>query len=194
MGGVAAARGGAGADAGLLHAQRAGRSRSRSRRSTRATSSTTDRRDSSPPPTTTRRSCSATTSTRTASSGSPRPESVAAVHDLAELISLCAQARAEGHAGEAEAWAATAALLGRGSLAEGRRLLRDEADPTAPARARAGGRRRRGGRSGVRCARPPRGVKSLYDARCALVRRRRRRGGPQGRPLDARRRPHLRRA
>ena len=39
--------------------------------------------------------------------------SVEAVHDLAELISLCAQARAEGRPGEAEAWAATAALLGQ---------------------------------------------------------------------------------
>jgi hypothetical protein len=51
--------------------------------------------------------------------------SVEAVHDLAELISLCAQARADGRAGEAEAWAATAALLGQGALGEARRELRE---------------------------------------------------------------------
>lgn len=51
--------------------------------------------------------------------------SVKAVHDLAELISLCAQARADGRAGELEAWAATAALLGRGVLDEARRELRE---------------------------------------------------------------------
>jgi hypothetical protein len=50
---------------------------------------------------------------------------VGAVHDLAELISLCAQARADGRGGEAEAWAATAALLGRGMLGEARRQLRE---------------------------------------------------------------------
>jgi hypothetical protein len=54
---------------------------------------------------------------------------VAAVRDLAELISLCAQARAEGRGGEAEAWAATCALLGRGGLDEARAALRDDADP-----------------------------------------------------------------
>ena len=42
--------------------------------------------------------------------------SIEAVHDLAELISLCAQARANDRGGEAEAWAATAALLGQGAL------------------------------------------------------------------------------
>ena len=64
--------------------------------------------------------------------------SVEAVHDLAELISLCAQARADGRAGEAEAWAATAALLGRGALAEARAELRERGDATALADARAG--------------------------------------------------------
>jgi len=54
--------------------------------------------------------------------------SVEAVGDLAELISLCAQARAEGRGGEAEAWAATCALLGRGGLDEARAALRREAD------------------------------------------------------------------
>ena len=57
--------------------------------------------------------------------------SVEAVHDLAELISLCAQARADGRAGEAEAWAATAALLGRGALAQARAELRERGDATA---------------------------------------------------------------
>ena len=57
--------------------------------------------------------------------------SVEAVHDLAELISLCAQARADGRAGEAEAWAATAALLGRGALAEAREELSERGDATS---------------------------------------------------------------
>lgn len=56
--------------------------------------------------------------------------SVKAVHDLAELISLCGQARAEGRAGEAEAWAATAALLGQDALEEARAALRSRADAT----------------------------------------------------------------
>jgi hypothetical protein len=55
--------------------------------------------------------------------------SVEAVHDLAELISLCAQARADRRAGEAEAWAATAALLGQGALAQARRELRERGNP-----------------------------------------------------------------
>ncbi len=41
---------------------------------------------------------------------------VDAVADLAALISLCAQLRAEDRPGDGEAWAATAALLGRGPL------------------------------------------------------------------------------
>jgi hypothetical protein len=68
--------------------------------------------------------------------------SVEAVHDLAELISLCAQARADGRAGEAEAWAATAALLGQGALGDARRELRERGDSTLLvelARAAAGG-------------------------------------------------------
>jgi hypothetical protein len=43
-------------------------------------------------------------------------EEVDAVADLAALISLCAQLRADGGAGDGEAWAATASLLGRGPL------------------------------------------------------------------------------
>ena len=57
--------------------------------------------------------------------------SIEAVHDLAELISLCAQARADHRGGEAEAWAATSALLGKGALAEARAALRDNGDPSA---------------------------------------------------------------
>ena len=54
--------------------------------------------------------------------------SVEAVGDLAELISLCAQARAEVRLGEAEAWAATCALLGRQVLGEARAALRSGRD------------------------------------------------------------------
>ena len=61
--------------------------------------------------------------------------SVEAVSDLAELISLCAQARADGRSGEAEAWAATAALLGRGALAEAREELRERGEAYVPRRA-----------------------------------------------------------
>jgi hypothetical protein len=53
---------------------------------------------------------------------------VAAVGDLAELISLCAQARAEDRDGDGVAWAATAALLGEGALENARAALRDQAD------------------------------------------------------------------
>ena len=42
---------------------------------------------------------------------------VQAVSDLAELISLCAQLRADGLPGDGEAWAATAATLGEGEPA-----------------------------------------------------------------------------
>lgn len=67
---------------------------------------------------------------------------LAAVADLAELISLCAQVRAEGGAGDGEAWAATAALLGSNDgLADARAALRDRADAAglaALARAAAG--------------------------------------------------------
>lgn len=57
-----------------------------------------------------------------------RTGNVAAVHDLAELISLCAQARASGRDGDGAAWAATAARLGAGMLDDGRAALRDESD------------------------------------------------------------------
>jgi hypothetical protein len=54
--------------------------------------------------------------------------STVAVHDLAELISLCAQARAAGTDGDGAAWAATAALLGDGCLDVARRSLREDGD------------------------------------------------------------------
>ena len=44
--------------------------------------------------------------------------SVAAVADMGELISLCAQMRAEGEGDDGPAWAASVALLGRGALKE----------------------------------------------------------------------------
>ena len=54
---------------------------------------------------------------------------VEAVADLAELISLCAQGRADGRPGDGEAWAATAALLGEGRLHDARSLLGRRRDP-----------------------------------------------------------------
>jgi hypothetical protein len=55
-------------------------------------------------------------------------EDVDPVADLAALISLCAQLRADSVEGDGAAWAASAALLGRGPLRESR-------DPSALARA-----------------------------------------------------------
>src|SRR5207245_7611097 len=54
---------------------------------------------------------------------------VGAVADLAELISLCAQLRAGGIDGDGPAWAASAALLGRGRLGAARDALRIGRDP-----------------------------------------------------------------
>ena len=51
-----------------------------------------------------------------------------AVSDLAELLSLCAQGRAEGLPGDGPAWAATSALLGRGVLGDARAALRSGRD------------------------------------------------------------------
>jgi hypothetical protein len=56
---------------------------------------------------------------------------VAAVDDLAELISLCSQLQAERSDGEGPLWAATAALLGQGVLDEQRAALRLHGDPSA---------------------------------------------------------------
>ena len=53
---------------------------------------------------------------------------VAAVADLAELISLCAQARAQHGDGDGPAWVATAALLGTSRLGEARDALRLHGD------------------------------------------------------------------
>ena len=53
---------------------------------------------------------------------------VAAVADLAELISLCAQSRAEGRDGDGVAWAATAVSMGVGGLAAARDALRTRSD------------------------------------------------------------------
>jgi hypothetical protein len=66
---------------------------------------------------------------------------VGAVADLAELISLCAQSRAEERDGDGAAWAATAAKLGAGGLDAARDELRVRRDPRAldaDARAAAG--------------------------------------------------------
>jgi hypothetical protein len=65
--------------------------------------------------------------------------SVEAVADLAELISLCAQLRADSAPGDGAAWAASAALLGTGELDEPRLALRDRGD-AAPLTALAEGR------------------------------------------------------
>lgn len=54
---------------------------------------------------------------------------VACVADLAELISLCAQLRADRAEGDGAVWAATACLLGRGLLDPGRDALRRRGDP-----------------------------------------------------------------
>ena len=50
---------------------------------------------------------------------------VGAVSDLAELISLCAQSRADGRDGDGAAWAATSASLGGGGLELARAALRE---------------------------------------------------------------------
>jgi len=66
---------------------------------------------------------------------------VAAVGDLAELISLCSQARAEGRDSDGAAWAATAASLGAADLApamDALRVRRDSSLLEADARSTAG--------------------------------------------------------
>ena len=66
---------------------------------------------------------------------------VAAVSDLAELISLCSQARADGRDGDAPAWAATASALGAEVLDSARSALREHGDASlleASARGAAG--------------------------------------------------------
>jgi hypothetical protein len=56
---------------------------------------------------------------------------VQAVADLAELISICAQVRAEGRSDDGPAWAASAALLGDGVLTRARKAFREEASSVA---------------------------------------------------------------
>jgi hypothetical protein len=58
-------------------------------------------------------------------------DDVAAVADLSELISLCSQLRAEDREGDGPLWAATAALLGKGSLDDSRAALRLRGDAGA---------------------------------------------------------------
>ena len=55
---------------------------------------------------------------------------VGAVGDLAELISLCAQAQADGREGDGAVWAATAALIGQDLLDDARAALRERGDPS----------------------------------------------------------------
>jgi hypothetical protein len=55
---------------------------------------------------------------------------VAAVADLAELISLCSQSRAARRDGDGASWAATASSLGQGELEHARRALRERGDPS----------------------------------------------------------------
>jgi hypothetical protein len=54
---------------------------------------------------------------------------VDAVSDLAELISLCAQLRADASPGDGAAWAASAALLGQRRLTAARDALSRDGDP-----------------------------------------------------------------
>lgn len=54
---------------------------------------------------------------------------VPAVADVAELLSLCAQAQGDKRPGDGAAWAATAALLGRKALGDARAALSRRGDP-----------------------------------------------------------------
>ena len=56
--------------------------------------------------------------------------STAAVHDLAELISLCSQGQADETDGDWAAWAATSSALGSGTLEAPRARLRELRDPS----------------------------------------------------------------
>jgi hypothetical protein len=58
-----------------------------------------------------------------------RVGTVEAVNDLAELIALCAYLQADSIAGDGAVWAATAALLGNGTLDAARDSLRLDNDP-----------------------------------------------------------------
>jgi hypothetical protein len=54
-----------------------------------------------------------------------------AVHDLAELISVCARMRGENQPGDGMVWAATARELGTGALEAPRAAFRETGDPGA---------------------------------------------------------------
>ena len=54
---------------------------------------------------------------------------VGAVADVAELLSLCAQAQGDDRPGDGASWAATAALLGQGAVDEARLALSRLSDP-----------------------------------------------------------------
>jgi hypothetical protein len=54
-----------------------------------------------------------------------------AVHDLAELISLCARMRGDSEPGDGVVWAATATHLGSGALEGPRRAFRETGDLAA---------------------------------------------------------------
>jgi hypothetical protein len=69
--------------------------------------------------------------------------STAAVHDLAELISLCSHAHANGTDGDWVVWAATCAVLGNGSLDDARSRLRDRGETAALERVARGASDRR---------------------------------------------------
>jgi hypothetical protein len=55
-------------------------------------------------------------------------DETAAVEDLAELISVCAQLRGDGAPGDGEVWAATSACLGSEELRRARTALRLEGE------------------------------------------------------------------
>ena len=78
---------------------------------------------------------------------------VDAVRDLAELISLCAQARADGRDGDGAAWSATAALIGKRRLDVPRADLRERGDAGSLERL---ARRRRATRASNGRSRPTR--------------------------------------
>ena len=105
---------------------------------------------------------------------------VEAVADLAALISICAQLRADELPGDGEAWAATASTLGEGPEA------RAHGPAAAPSRSSAPSRLT--GAWSVKVA--PRWRFSLTSSRW---RPNGRRGGQEGDHGDARRRPDLRR-
>ena len=79
--------------------------------------------------------------------------SVEAVADMGELISLCAQLRAEGSSEDGPVWAASVALLGQG-------VLKETDDRETLDRPREGGRRGRARRSRPRGSSPARSLKS----------------------------------